>query len=91
MNDGWDLYGARTGTEMTMRHALLPPVWRLAVDLINPVAWLLGGPTWTTAYRTLTVWVDEDGRLHRRTTGNVPHGWDQHASWEVPDGPADAR
>ena len=86
MNDGWVLHGDRTSTEMTMRHIVLPPMWRLAVDLVNPLAWLLGA-TWTPANRTLTVAADEDGRLHRRTTGKIPKGWPQQYSWEVPDGP----
>ena len=76
MNDGWDVYGDWTSTEMTMRHVVLPPAWRLAVDLINPLAWLFG-VAWTPAYRTLTVWVDEDGRVHRRTTGSIPSRWPQ--------------
>jgi hypothetical protein len=86
MNDEWHLHGKWTSTEMTMRHIVLPPAWRLALDLVNPVAWLLGA-TWTPAYRTLTIWVDEDGRLQRRTTGRIPRRWPQHHSWEVPDGP----
>lgn len=61
--------------------------WRIGLELINPVAWLIGGPTWTYPYRTLTVWVDEDGRAHARTTGSVPRGWPQQYSWEIPDGP----
>lgn len=88
MNDGWVLHGDRTSTAMTMRHIVLPPPWRLAVDLINPWAWLFGA-TWTPAYRTLTVAADEDGHLHRRTTGRIPRRWPQHSSWEVPDGPID--
>ena len=69
-----------------MRHVVLPPAWRLAVDLINPAAWLFGA-TWTPANRTLTVKADEEGRLHRRTTGKIPKRWPQDHSWEVPDGP----
>ena len=87
MNDGWDVDGERTSTQMTMRHVIPPPVWRMGLELINPLAWLIGGPTWTVEYRTLTVWIDEDGRLHRRTTGEIPRGWPQHHTWEVPDGP----
>ena len=87
MNDGWDLDGKRTSTEMTMRHIVQPPWWRIGLELINPLAWLLGGPTWAEPYLTLRVWVDEDGRAHARTTGSVPGGWPQHHSWEIPDGP----
>jgi hypothetical protein len=86
MNDGWVLHGDPTSAEMTMRHIVLPPAWRFAVDLINPLAWLFGA-TWTAAYRTLTVRADEEGRLHRRTTGKIPKSWLQRYSWEVPDGP----
>lgn len=86
MNTGRVLHGERTSTKMTMRHIVLPPAWRLAVDLINPLVWLFG-VTWTEAYRTLIVLADEDGRLHRRTTGKIPNRWPQHYSWEVPDGP----
>lgn len=86
MNDGWVLHGERTSAEMTMRHIVLPPAWRLAVDLINPFAWLFG-VTWTAVYRTLTVRADQEERLHRRTTGKIPKTWPQRYSWEVPDGP----
>jgi hypothetical protein len=88
MNDGWVLHGDRTSTELTMRHIVLPPAWRLAVDLINPWAWLFGA-TWAPANRTLTVAADEEGHLHARTTGTIPKRWPQHYSWDVPDGPID--
>lgn len=72
-----------------MRHVVLPPLWRLAVDLLNPLTWLFG-PSWTAAYRTLTVSIDGDGRLDRRTTGVLPKGWPREYDWEVPDGPAES-
>lgn len=71
---------------MTMRHVVLPPAWRLALDLINPVTWMFG-VSWSPAYRTLTVRVAEDVRLYRQTTGKIPSSWPQEYSWEVPDGP----
>ena len=54
------------------------------MEFINPVAWLIGAPTWAHTYHSLTVWVDEDGRAHARTTGSVPRAWPQGHSWEVP-------
>lgn len=89
MNEGWDLEGERASTEMTMRHIVLPPAWRLALELINPLAWLFGA-TWTPAFRTMTIRVGDDGRLHRRTTGKIPTSWPQQYSWEHPDGPIEA-
>jgi hypothetical protein len=89
MNDGWDVEGEGTATEMTMRHSVSPPAWRLALDMLNPLVWLFG-PTWPNVYRTLHVRVDEDGRVHRRTTGRIPAHWPQEHAWEVPDGPVES-
>lgn len=89
MNDGWELDGPRTPTQMTMKHAVMPPAWRIAVDLINPVAWFLGS-TWPLVMRTLTVSLEPDGRLHRRTTGDIPRRWRQVHKWDMPDGPIES-
>ena len=88
MNDGWHLDGDVSSEEMRMRHLVTPPAWRLLIELLNPVAWLLG-PTYPTVYRRMHVRVDEGGRLHRRTTGKIPPDWPQSHSWEAPDGPVD--
>ncbi len=71
-----------------MRHLVMPPPWRLALELVNPVAWFLA-PTYPTVYRRMHVWMDESGQLHRRTTGKIPPNWPQLHSWELPDGPID--
>ena len=86
MNDDWRLDGDMRPAEMWMRHLVMPPVWRLALDLVNPVAWFMG-PTYPTVYRRMHVWVDEAGHLHRRTTGKIPRDWPQLHPWEAPDGP----
>jgi hypothetical protein len=86
MNDDWHLEGDVRPAEMWMRHLVAPPASRLALELVNPVAWLLG-PTYPTVYRRMHVWVDEAGHLHRRTTGKIPPDWPQLHQWEVPDGP----
>jgi hypothetical protein len=88
MNDDWHLDGDLRASEMWMRHLVMPPVWRLALELVNPVAWFLG-PTYPTVYRRMHVWVDEAGHLHRRTTGRIPLDWPQLHPWEVADGPVD--
>ncbi|WP_157498363.1 hypothetical protein [Leifsonia sp. Leaf336] len=88
MNDGWHLDGDISSEEMRMRHLVTPPAWRLLIEFLNPVAWLLG-PTYPTVYRRMHVRVDEGGRLHRRTTGKIPPDWPQSHSWEAPDGPVD--
>lgn len=89
MNDDWYLEGEIGLTEMWMRHLVPPPIWRLALELVNPVAWFLG-PTFPTVHRRMHVWVDEAGHLHRRTTGEIPTDWPQLHSWDVPDGPVDS-
>jgi len=86
MNDGWHLDGDMGSEEMRMVHLVTPPAWRVALELVNPVAWFLG-PTYPTVYRTMHVRVDESGRLHRRTMGQIPSGWPQVHAWEAPDGP----
>ena len=86
MNDDWHLDGDLRAEEMWLRHLVMPPAWRLALDLVNPLAWLLG-ETYPTVYRRMHVWVTETGDLHRRTTGRIPPRWPQTHSWEQPDGP----
>lgn len=96
MNDDWHLDGDLRADEMWLRHLVMPPPWRLALEVINPLVWipalltagfLDGGPTYPTVYRRMHVWVTESGDLHRRTTGSIPPRWPQSHSWEVPDGP----
>ena len=86
MNDDWHLDGDIGPTEMWMLHLVMPPAWRIALELVNPVAWFLG-PTYPTVYRRMHIWVDEAGGLHRRTTGTIPSSWPQQHSWDVTDGP----
>ncbi|MDR6612927.1 hypothetical protein [Leifsonia sp. 1010] len=50
MNDGWHLDGEMGSAEMRMLHLVTPPAWRVALELVNPVAWFLG-PTYPTVYR----------------------------------------
>ncbi|MFF2494089.1 hypothetical protein [Agromyces sp. NPDC058064] len=70
-----------------MEHDVSPPAWRLLVELINPLYWLGGAPTFPIVRRTLHVSVDEQGVLHYRTTGRVPAHWPR-GDWEIEDGPA---
>lgn len=70
-----------------MKRLVQPPWWRIAIDFINPAAWLLGGPTYPDVFRVLHVWVDSDGDLCRKTTGEVPRAWQRDFPWEVADGP----
>jgi hypothetical protein len=87
MSDGWNLI-ERSEFRMTMAHLVQPPAWRMLVELINPVNWLTGGTvTWPTVTRVLNVSVDEDGVLHRVTSGEVPRRWRQRRDWEAQDGP----
>jgi hypothetical protein len=86
MSDGWNLL-ERSEFEMTMAHVVEPPGWRIGLELVNPLAWLAGGPTWTEVTRVLHVRVDEQGTLHRTTTGDVPNKWRRPRTWELPDGP----
>ena len=86
MSDGWGLEGARTRDTMIMTRVVSPPVWRVAVEFLNPIAWFLG-PSWPIIVRTLVVSMGDDGELHRRTTGEIPRGWPQSHAWDVPDGP----
>lgn len=86
MNDDWHLDGDIRPAELWMRHLVKPPAWRLALELINPVAWFLG-PTYPKVYRRMHIWVDEAGQLHRRTSGSIPSEWLQLHPWEAPDGP----
>lgn len=88
-NQGWDVEGEIGATEMTMTHAVRPPVWRILLELMNPLTWL-GGPAIATVTLRLHVWTDETGRLQRRTTGDLPRGWHADPSWAAPDGPVDA-
>lgn len=83
MNDGWALDGDILPSEMWMIHLVLPPAWRVALELVNPVAWFLG-PTYPTVYRRMRVWVDEAGQVHRSTTGTIPRGWPQAHPWDAP-------
>ena len=87
MGDGWNLI-ERSEFHMTMARAVQPPAWRVLIELVNPVNWLTGGTaTWPTVTRVLNVSVDEDGTLHRVTSGEVPRRWRHRHGWEVPDGP----
>ena len=86
MNDDWHLDGDLAATEMWMLHLVMPPFWRAALELVNPVAWILG-PTYPTIHRRMHVWVDEAGKLHRHTSGTIPPAWPPLHSWDVPDGP----
>lgn len=88
MNDDWHVDGDLGASEMWLLHLVTPPLWRLALELVHPLAWILG-PTYPTVYRRMHVWVDEAGQLHRRTTGEIPPRWPQLHTWEVPDGPID--
>ncbi|NYD66757.1 hypothetical protein [Agromyces atrinae] len=85
MSDGWGLI-ERTEFAMTMGHLVTPPAWRIALDVINPLAWIIGAGTYPEVFRTLHVTVDEDGTLTRTTTGEIPPRWTNKRSWEVPDG-----
>lgn len=86
MNDDWHLDGDPGIEELWMVHLVHPPAWRLLLELVNPIAWFLG-PNYPTVQRRLHVWIDDDGLMHRRTTGKVPPPWRQRHSWDVPDGP----
>ena len=86
MNDGWDLDGNRGATEVWMVHVVQPPVWRLLLELVNPLSWYTA-PTYPSVQRRLHVWIDDEGVMHRRTTGKIPRRWRQRHSWDVPDGP----
>ena len=90
MNDGWELEGTRTAGRMRMTLAVTPPPWRVAVEFINPIAWLFG-PTWPLVTRTLTVSSDPPVDCTDGTTGYVPHQWTHSRKWEVPDGPVDGQ
>ena len=86
MSDGWNLI-ERSEFRMTMAHLVQPPVWRMLAELVNPAMWLTGGTvTWQIVTRVLNVWVDENGTLHRTTSGEVPRRWRRRRSWEVPHG-----
>lgn len=89
MNDDWHLDGDWRDSELWMVHLVLPPVWRLLLELINPVAWIFGA-SYPTIYRRLQVWMDAEGAMHRATTGKIPPGWPQRHSWDVPDGPVES-
>lgn len=85
MNDGWHLDGERSDTELRMLHLVPPPLWRIALDALNPVAWFLGA-TYPTVYRRLRVWVDDQGVVRRESQGDIPSRWPQSYPWDVPDG-----
>jgi hypothetical protein len=88
MNDDWHLDGDRRDSELWMVHLVLPPVWRVLLELVNPVAWIFGA-TYPTVSRRLHVWIDAEGTMHRATTGKIPARWPQSHSWDVPDGPVE--
>lgn len=84
MNQGWDV-ARQSAFELTMTHVATPPGWRMLIELINPLYWLSGVPTYRLHTRTLHIEIDEQGALHRRTTGELPTHWSR-AEWEVEDG-----
>ncbi|UOQ90789.1 hypothetical protein MUN74_07775 [Agromyces endophyticus] len=86
MNQGWDVV-EQSAFEMTMTHSATPPAWRMLVELVNPIYWLSGAPTYPILTRTLRISVDEHGAVHRRTAGELPSHWPR-ADWEVDDDPA---
>ena len=90
MSDGWNLV-ERSDFQMTMTHVVEPPPWRIALELVNPVAWLAGGPTWAEVIRVLHLRIDDQGTIQRMTTGEVPRTWSRPRKWEVEDGPEIAR
>ncbi len=87
VNDGWDVV-ERDTQSMTLTHIVPPPWWRILIELPFRVL-LSSGSTTTDVRRTLTVSFDDEGRLQRSTTGEIPRSWQRPFSWEVPDGPAD--
>ena len=86
MSDGWHL-SERLPDQMTMIHVVSPPWWRVAVEMINPLSWLVGAPSYSEVVRVLHVWTDTEGVVRRRTTGDIPPLWRRDFTWEVPDGP----
>lgn len=84
VNDGWDVV-ERTTTQVVFVRAVEPPWWRIALEI--PLAVITGSTTTDDVRRTLTVTFDDDGVIHRRTTGEVPQSWRRARAWEVPDGP----
>lgn len=82
MNDGWDVLG-RDGRSLVMVHGVDPPWWRLLLEL--PVAFL-GGVAIPSVTVRLTVWIDDEGSLWRRTEGEIPRGWRRRFAWWPADG-----
>lgn len=85
MNDGWTVVERNT-FDMVMVHDVPPPWWRVALDVLSPLSWFGGIPTYAQVHRWLHVTVNEALTLSRFTTGAVPPAWQRAFTWEVPDG-----
>lgn len=80
--DGWSVVD-RSTFEVTMVHDVRPPWWQMMVTLVLA---LFGAAAIASAERYLRIEAQNDGQLHRRTTGDIPRGWPRNRHWEVPDG-----
>lgn len=80
--DGWVVID-KSGFEVTLVHHVRPPWWQMLVTLVLAI---FGTAAIASADRYLHIEARNDGKLHRRTTGDVPRGWPRKRRWEVPDG-----
>ena len=80
--DGWSVVD-RSTFAVTMVHDVRPPWWQMLVTLVLA---LFGAAAIASAERYLRIEAQNDGQLHRRTTGDIPRGWPRNRRREVPDG-----
>lgn len=80
---GWTLEDGRTRFAAVVSYPLPPSAPALISFLIGL---LLGGAADDLDFRRVSVWVDEDGAIHRRTIGDLPPRPRRRGrAWEVPD------
>lgn len=83
MSDGWGLEGEREPFAMTMIHAFPSRWWEVVLAVILGGVWAI-----PPGYRTMRVRVDEEGLIHRTSTGEVPRGLRRSTwPWDMPDTP----
>ena len=83
MGDDWHLDGERGAFDMTLKHAVPLRWWEIFLSVV-----LSGVFAYPLDYRTAHIWIDEDGVIHSKTTGEYPRGLkNRYRDWEIPDTP----